>query len=174
MTLGNTVEHLLCLVRLTVFLERAGSDAHQVEDIAILPDEGTVRLAALLGRLIPCKTAEVVFDIVTEPRTAEAVVTCNAPVGQLGHIHLDMIIQREQKAGNILVLERGYFLESGSVQQDAFFCEDAVDAIHPFGQVTTAALQNKTFLAVDLPQILRRDAFDIQSCIPPSISSMLT
>ena len=85
-----------------------------------------------------------------------------------------MIIQREQEAGQILVLERGYILESGSVQQDAFLCEDAVDAIYPFGQVTTAALQNETFLAVDLPQILRCDTFDIQSCIPPSISSILT
>lgn len=101
-------------------------------------------------------------------------MTCNTPVGQLAHVHLDLIIQRKQEAGQILVLERGYVLESGSVQQDTFFCEDAVDTIHPFGQVTTAALQNETFLAVDLPQILRRDAFDIQSCIPPSISSILT
>ena len=175
LALSDAGAHLLCLVCKAVFSQGAGSNAHKVEDIAVLPDEGTVGLAVtLLGRLVPGKTAKTVFYIVAEPGTAEVVVGTDAPQSELAHIDFGPILQREHETGQALIFEGVGFLKPESVFQDFFLGEDAVDSLHPFGEVTAAALQDEGLLILHMPQITGCNAFDDHKCIPSSIVSSVS
>ena len=85
----------------SVLPQGTGGDADQIEDIAVLANELAVRL---LRRRLLDETAQLVGDIVTEPRPAKFAVGDQPPHGKLPAVQL-YPVEGEQQICQIAALE---------------------------------------------------------------------
>ena len=137
-----------------------GRNAYQIEDIAILADQRTIRFFRLRRRL-PDKTAQTVRYKIGQPCAAESIMGLQPPHGKFPNVQL-YVLERIEQTGKIPILESGNILKFAAVLQNPRLGEHLIDPVHPFLQIPAAALQDQAVFAFHAPQVIGCDRIDIQ------------
>ena len=90
-----------------------------------------------------------------------------APDGEFSDVQLYILRERKQQICQSFVLKCMDFIELCSFQKDAFLGEDLVDAIHPFGEVTTTALENQSLGTAHLTKLIGSNDVNFAQYLPP-------
>ena len=90
-----------------------------------------------------------------------------APDGEFSNVQLNILGEREQQICQPFMLEGVDFTELCSFQKDAFLGEHLVDAIHPFGEVTSTALENQSFRTAHPTKLVCGADVNFAQCLPP-------
>ena len=115
------------------------------------------------------KFAQFIWNVVGKPCAAQYLTGLHPPQRQLSDIHFDLLIKRKQQAGQTVMLERIRFLKTGALFEDTIFDQHLIDPIHPFLQITSAALDDQTFLILHTAELLNRYCLYTHSFIPPMV-----
>ena len=118
--------HFLCFCRHAILPKNSGGNTHQMEDVAVLPQQRAERAGVLLPD--GAKPAQPVGNIVGQPCAAECAVGLQTPHRQLPHIHLN-VLEGEQQIVESIVLKNLDRLKAAAILQDAVLRQQVIDAI---------------------------------------------
>ena len=93
-------------------------------------------------------TAQAQVHIITEPHSLKLFVGMQAPPCHFFHVYLYIIGKRKQQAGSAFVLKNMDILESASVFENPYLCQQIIDSILPLLQGTAAFLENQAIVVL--------------------------
>lgn len=152
--------------------QSAGSDPHQVKNIAILPDQRTVRLFRLRRRF-PDKPAQAVGNKIREPCAAESIMGLQTPHGKFSNLQVHTLKGIEQ-TGKAVILKSGNILELRTVFQNTVLGKHFIDPVKPFLQLAAAALQDQAVFFLHTAKVLCFNMVDTQKSPPIVVVGFLS